>query len=346
MKKIHFLNYLLLLIFSLFLTSSSCKKEKSPEPVLGYEFLNKIPGLWHGPVTSSTSAGSFDFWYLDFRPVSASQVSQYSILDTNTSNSVSFFIVRHNNQLKVAMRTLGCFMDTCCVTYEVMDSVAESGNYYRFSDFVRGKQRAYSEFIINGDQMQMNVYTNKFNSSPSLLWHTTWNAVLGSRSNAEQAIAHFGFPKPEMVRDFSSAFTNMTESMFFPHNYQFDPYPSSSQPYRGNVTVNISVSPSLTVNPNDIVFVVFTTQTLFSGIQYIPDNLKYVSNFLFLSAGTHSYVIPDVHPGTYYLYALIDKNHDHNYMSGDYATSNVTYTFTVNENQNTNVTATIDYILP
>ncbi|MEI8204515.1 MAG: hypothetical protein WCH34_15950, partial [Bacteroidota bacterium] len=93
------------------------------EKVFGYEFLNKIPGLWSGPVTSSTSAGSFPIWYVDFRPISAAQVSQFSMLDSNTVNDMSFFIVKHNNQLKIALRTEGCFKDKCCVTYEVMDSV-------------------------------------------------------------------------------------------------------------------------------------------------------------------------------------------------------------------------------
>ena len=80
MKKKSRIGFILLLITGavLFFTLG-CKRDKDDtKNVLGFEFLKKIPGLWHGPVTSSTSAGSFDIWYVDFRPVSAGQVSQFS----------------------------------------------------------------------------------------------------------------------------------------------------------------------------------------------------------------------------------------------------------------------------
>ena len=68
----------------------------------------------------------FDNWYIDLRPVSPGQVSLYSTLDAQTLNYISFFIVNHDNQLKVAIRTEGIFKNKGCVTYEVIDSVRES----------------------------------------------------------------------------------------------------------------------------------------------------------------------------------------------------------------------------
>jgi hypothetical protein len=158
---------------------------------MGFNFLNRIPGLWHGPVSSSTTAGGFDIWYSDFRPISAGQVSQFSLLDTNTINNISFFIVKYNNQLRIAMRTEGCFKDTCCVTYEVMDSAVESEGYYRFNDFVKGNKRACTKFKFAGDDLVVTTFTNKFNKSDTLVWHSTWRAKLGSKNNTLEAIAHF-----------------------------------------------------------------------------------------------------------------------------------------------------------
>jgi len=89
-------------------------------------------------VISTTSAGSFPEWAVDFSPVSVGQISQFSLLDSNTVNNTSFFIVRHKNELKVAMRTQGCFKNSCCDTYEVIDSVNEEKGYYRFADFQGG----------------------------------------------------------------------------------------------------------------------------------------------------------------------------------------------------------------
>jgi len=170
--------------------------------VLGFGFLKRIPGLWNGPVFSDTPAGSFPMWYVDFRPVSSSQVSQYTTLDTDTQNNISFFIVKYDNQLKVAMRTEGIFQNKGCVTYEVMDTVKESIGYYRFSDFQSGDERAYTEFTFKKDKFIMEVYTNKFNMVKPLQLHSRWEAKLGDRSTALDAISHFNYPQPVMVKDF------------------------------------------------------------------------------------------------------------------------------------------------
>jgi len=323
----------------------SCKREKPLcVEVYGFEFLNKIPGLWHGPVTSTTPAGSFDNWYVDFRPVSATQISQFSLLDTNTVNNLSFFIVKYDGQLKVAMRTEGCFNNSCCITYEVMDSVSTQTGFYRFSDFVRGTKRAYTEFIFKNDSMTMKVYTNKFNSVMPLQAHTTWTAISGSHSNITDAVAHFNYPQEEMTRDFTGAFSNMTESIFF--TFENDPYASDAQPYVGSATVHISIDTTLTTDTTDRIFLLFTTQPLFNGIIYNADNLKYISKYVLISASTTTYQVKNTHPGLYYVYAFIDKNHDNQYLSGDYMNSNFTNSFTVLEKQDASVNTEIDFVIP
>jgi hypothetical protein len=343
MKRKLWLYPLLALGFAILITNS-CKRDEEINEVMGYGFLNKIPGLWHGPVTSTTSAGDFDMWYVDFRPVSEAQVSQFSLLDTNTVNNISFFIVKDDDQLKVAMRTEGCFKNSCCVTYEVIDSVAESAGYYRFSDFVNGRNRAYTEFTFTDDQFVMKVYTNKFNTVNPLQLHTMWTANLGSRNNATDATSRFGYPKPIMVKDFSNAFTGMTESIFF--TFENDPYSSVTQPYVGSATVNISIDSSLTTDSTNEIFLLFTTEPLFSGTTYIADNLKYISKYVLLSVSTQVYRIKNIHPGKFYLYSFIDRDHDNAYLSGDYMSSNFTNSFTVLESQDVNVSTDIDYVIP
>ncbi|MCX6243617.1 MAG: hypothetical protein NTU98_02835 [Bacteroidetes bacterium] len=329
------------------LLAGSCsqnKTENNTQQVTGFGFFSRIPGLWNGPVSSSTTAGSFDAWYIDFRPISADQVSQFSMLDTSTVNNISFFIVKYNSQLRIAMRTEGCHQDTCCVTYEVMDSVAEQEGFYSFSDFVKGRKRAVTTFRFTGDRLVVTTYTNKFNTSDTLVWHSTWNAKLGTRSNTLEAATHFNYPQPVMTRDFTSAFNSMTESIFF--NFDNDPYNSLSQPYVGSVTVNMSVAANLPVNSSDEIFLVFTTEPLFQGLLYQPQNLKYISRYVLLNAGTKSYKLKNVHPGKYYLYSLIDKNHDGTYMTGDYMSSDIMNTFTLGDSQNISVNTIIDFIIP
>jgi hypothetical protein len=339
-----FISHLILAGLITFL-SFSCKRDKEIKAqVLGYEFLNKIPGLWHGPVSSTTSAGSFDAWYVDFRPVSAAQISQFSLLDTNTINNISFFIVKHNNQLKVAMRTEGCFKNSCCVTYEVIDSLDDITGYYRFSDFARGENRAYTEFKFNNEALVMKVYTTKFDSLHPAVLHSTWTATLGTRNNTSEAVSHFNYPQPVMIKDFSHAFDGMTESIYF--DFTYDPYNSVTQPYVGSVTANISIDSSLTTSSSDKIFLLFTTEPLFNGTTYNADNLKYISKYVFLSVATSTYKIRNIHPGKYYVYPLIDRNHDNLYLTGDYMSSNFTNSFTVADKQDVNIYPVIDYIIP
>jgi hypothetical protein len=324
---------------------NGCKQDKeNNQDVPGFGFLSRIPGLWHGPVSSSTSAGSFDIWYADFRPISAAQTSQFSLLDTNTANDISFFIVKYENQLKIAMRTEGCFKDTCCVTYEVMDSAVESAGYYRFSDFVKGTKRACTVFQFNDDSLTVTVYTNKFNKSDTLVWHSTWTAKLGSRNNASEATSYFTYPQPVMIKNFSNAFDNMTESIFF--NFENDPYKSVTQPYVGSVTVNISIDPDLITDTSDEIYLVFTTEPIFEGLTYKEENLKYLSKYVLLSAETSAYKIKNVHPGKYYIYSLIDRNKDNKYLTGDYMSSNITASFTVKEKEDVHINTMIDFIIP
>jgi hypothetical protein len=169
--------------------------------------------MWNGPVFSDTPAGSFDTWYVDFRTVSASQVSQYSTLDADTLNYVSSFIVKHDDQLKVALRTEGVFQNKGCVTYEVVDRVNEAERYYRFSDFQAGTKRAYTELIFKDEELLMEVYTDKFNRVSSLELHSRWVARRGGVRATQTAASRLQFPQPAMVKDFTDVFENMSESI-------------------------------------------------------------------------------------------------------------------------------------
>jgi len=343
---------ILLVLSTIVFMATACNKEKPLDnttdeiKVQGFSFFNKIIGMWNGPVTSATPAGNFDNWYVDYRPVSASQVSHFSLLDTNTVNNMSFFTVKRNGNIKLAMRTEGCFNNQCCITYEVLDSVCETTGYYRFSDFKAGVARAYTEFIFtnNNEELTMKVYTNKFNTVAPLELHSLWAAQLASRNYTTDAISFFNYPQPVITKDFSTAFSYMSESILY--TFDNDPYPTSEQPYVGNVIVNINIDPTLPTSNSDIVFVLFTTASLFDGNTYKPANLKYISKYVYLSVETSSFLIKNVHPGQYFLYAFVDKNNDYHYLSGDYMCSDLSKTFTVTAEQNIQVDAVIDFVIP
>ena len=314
------------------------------DEVLGYGILARLPGLWNGPVSTTTPAGSFPIWYVDFRPVSAAQVSQYSTLDAQTLNYLSFFIVKHDGQLKVAMRTEGVFQNQGCVTYEVMDTAREEEGFYRFSDFRAGEGRAYTEFTFGKNEFVMETFTNKFNKVSPLEQHSIWKAKLGDRSAAEITVEDLSFPQPVMVKDFSDVFKNMSESIYY--TFENDPYSSSSQPYVGTVTVNLSVEGELPVKNDHELFLLLTTDSLFDGYTYREGNLKYISRHVYLPPDTKSYTFQNVHPGTYYVYSYNDVNGDKRHLSGDYMSSNLENIFTLSAEGHAQVDTVIDYIIP
>jgi hypothetical protein len=315
------------------------------EPVVfGYGFLTRIVGQWNGKVYSSTSAGSFDKWYVDYRPVSASQVSQFSLLDSNTVNITSFFVVKYNDKLAVAQRTEGCFKDKCCVTYEIMDSVNEAAGYYRFVDFVAGKKRACSIYKFTDNAYTMEVYTNRFNMTNTLILHTKFEPKLISRDAAKEAIGKFKFPSAEVVKDFTNAFAKLKESIFF--NLNEDPYNRAAQPPMGTVTVNITIDGSLKTRKTDELCLLLTTEPLFEGLKYNPEKLNYLSKYVYLTVGTKSVTIKNVHPGKYYLYSYDDINFDKKHLRGDYMSSSLDNSFTVSAGQTISVDTKIDMVIP
>ncbi|NVO02345.1 MAG: hypothetical protein HXX09_06540 [Bacteroidetes bacterium] len=334
-----------LLLFALFIFCFSAKSQSNIDSdIYGYGFLKKIIGQWNGKVFSSTSSGSFDKWYVDFRPVSGSQVSQYSMLDSNTVNITSFFVVKYNNKLKIAQRTEGCFQDKCCVTYEVMDSVNEASGYYRFADFVSGKKRACTIYKFTKDSYTMEVYTNKFNKSETLQLHSKFEPKFTSRTAANDAINEFKFPQPVVAKDLTGAFLNMNESIFF--NLENDPYNAASQPKMGTATINISIDKKLKISKSDELCILLTTEPLFEGIKYIKENLNYLSKYVYLSVDTKTYTIKNLHPGKYYVYSFNDINKDKKHLKGDYMSSNLENSIKVQTNGNVVVDTKIDFIIP
>ena len=349
MNKTTFLYKTVFLLTLIMLSNSTLKSQNNnsslnSKDILGYGFLNEIVGQWNGRVFSSTPAGSFDKWFVDFRPVSPAQISQYSMLDSNTVNITSFFVVKYDKKYKVAMRTEGCFQNKCCVTYEIMDSVNEGARYFRFADFVSGKRRANTVFQFNNDGFIMEVYTNKFNKLSTLELHTKFEPRLTGRNAAIDALNNFKYPQPQMVKDFTDSFKNMKESIFF--DLTNDPYSSNSQPALGNVTVNISFDKSLKAGKTNELCLLLTTEPLFDGLKYNKENLNYLSKYVYLPVGTKTYTIKNVHPGKYYLYSFNDINNDKKHLTGDYMSSSLNNSIVVPASGNISVNTKIDFIIP
>lgn len=309
-------------------TNPNIPPDVSTSTVKGYGLLSHISGIWDGPVTSTTALGSYPEWIVDFRPISGGQVSAKNELDTLNDIFMSFFIVYDSTEYKLCFRNGGSFAGMKRVSYLIADSVSETGSqaYYRFSDFVKGTRRAWSEVIFHDDSMILRSYTNKNNSLSSAVLHMEWRAGRQDTSSCQAAEQAFSYPKKEMVKNFSSTFAGLTESIFYTLNG--DPYPESAQPYLGQATLSYTFSPTLPApDPNKSVMLVVTTQPMISGFSINYASLKTRSRYVILASGDRSFTFNYMHPGTYYLYAIYDADGNRTMSSGDYvSTTNATFT--------------------
>ncbi len=315
--------------------------------VMGYNLLDKVSGIWNGPVYSPTPLGSYPEWIVDFRPISSAQVSAKNELDSLNDIHMSFFVVKHDCAYKMAFRNGGGFAGNVRNSYLIIDSVSEqsSHSFYRFSDPQAGRDRVYADVTFKDDSLIMHVYTNNYNQYSSPQTHMRWTADLRDSSSCQNAINHFNFPQKALVQDFSSTFDGMDDAIFFSNNS--DPYPEQDQPYLGNTDVNITVSNPATVDPNKKVLIIISTQPLFNGGVFDPSKLDYRSRYVFVNAASsNSFNFNYMHPGDYYVNAIYDENGDLNFSSGDYINASFDVPFSLSAEGNSSANVNINFQIP
>lgn len=350
----------LLLLIGLLLSVSSCKKKKNEETpaptptsptspgietTVGYNLLGKITGIWNGPVTSTTPLGGYPEWIVDFRPISAGQVSAKNELDSLNDIFMSFFIAKYNGEYRLAFRNGGSFGGSKRVSYFLADSVSEtsSKSFYRFAEILKGKDRAYTEVIFSNDSLYIKSYTNNYNTQPTSTPHMAWSAKLQDTSSTQNAITNFNYPHYSLVKDFTNSFTGQTEAVYF--STTGDPYPESDQPYLGRSVISYSFGGGYTPVAGTKVFLILTTQPLISGFTINTANLKTRSRYVILDSGDLSYTFNYMHPGTYYLYALYDADGNNNFSSGDWVSVTNT-SFTLAPTGVTSASTVINFTIP
>jgi hypothetical protein len=348
---------LLLSVFIFLIISCSSSKSEtlsdtsSIENTYGYGVLGKLRGIWAGPVTSSTALGNFSKWIVDFRPISNNQIAAKNELDKQNDIFMSFFIAKYDNQYKVVFRNGGTFNGMQRVSYLIADSISEtnSKSFYRFSEILKGKRRAYSEVYFKNDSIYIKSYTNQYNSLTSPTLHMSWSAKLQDQSACQNATILFGYPSKTMTKDFSTTFNNATESMYFSTSGTpaGDPYPENAQPYLGKLTANIHYDTGFIADPTKKVFLILSTQSLINnGLNNIT-NMNSVCRTVILSANDTSYTFNYLHPGSYYLYAFYDKDANNIFNTGDWFTldSNSNF-FTVNSLEQKSVDRYFNTVIP
>ena len=354
MKKIIIVLLIVPILGSISCSSSKTELTSDPssiENTYGYNVLNKLKGIWAGPVTSTTALGNFPKWIVDFRPISENHIAAKNELDKLNDIFMSFFIVKYNNEYRVAFRNGGTFNGMQRVSYLIADSISESNtkSYYRFSECIKGKKRAYSEVIFKNDSLYIKSYTNQYNSLTNPSLHMSWSAKIQDQTACQTATTQLGFPSKTMTKDFSNTFIGKTESMYFSSSGppSGDPFPENAHPYLGQLTANYSYNSTLTPDSTKKVFIIVSTQSLFPNGSFNINNMKYISRTVLLSATDSSYTFNYMHPGSYYIYAVYDNDGNNACNSGDWISiiSNSNF-YTLNPLEQKTSDLFINFVIP
>ncbi|MEZ4978489.1 MAG: hypothetical protein R2772_04250 [Chitinophagales bacterium] len=346
----------LLLPLFLIVTILACKKEKNKEdcslqettPIEGFSLLEKLQGIWNGPLSSPTPLGSFPEWIVDFRAISPSQIAAKNELDAENDIFMSFFVAELGEcEYKLAFRNGGGFAGQQRISYMYLDSVYESTatSFYRFSDPIKGKDRVFTTLQFSGNSLTMETYTNKYNSLNEAVLHFSWQATRQDLSASEEAKEHFDFPKKEQSIPFTHSFDNMQEAVFYTTGA--DPFPEEAQPYLGTSNISITITNPSTVDSSKKVLILISTEPLFNGFLFNPINLKYRSRYVIIPAAqSTSFSFNYMHPGNYYLNAIYDLNGDFNFSSGDYMNGAFDRNFSLAPESSVNASVQINFEIP
>ncbi len=303
---------------------STCRKKTPPdtstppaqEP-LGYSLLRHLPGIYHGPVISTTSVGDFPFWGVDFRPVHAGQVGGRSELDSANNIHLNFFIAQYQNRRVLCFRNGGYFQGMERITYLIADSIVD-GRYYRFVEPITGGRRAYAEVLFpSSDSLIIAAYTTKMGTRPQPVLHMRWKARKTYDSAYQKASTHHGYPQPTVVATLDAALQGRSEAIWY-SPITNDPYPESAQPYTGFLRASYQHASGYSIDPQRSVFLFLTVKPLIENYNYHPERLATLSRYVVLKANENHFFFKHVHPGRYYLYALYDQDGSGGASSGDW----------------------------
>ena len=328
------LTHIILPVVTLLIVTFSCKdkkpednppvdEEQTSSEIKGFNILDKLKGIWDGPVTSTTALGSYPKWVVDFRPISASHISAKNELDILNDIHMAFFVTKYDGKNYVAFRNGGMFNGNTRTSYFLADSVSEtsSHSFYRFSEIIKGRNRAYTEVIFKDDSLTIKSYTNIYNTEATALPHMTWRAKRKDLTSCADAVTNFNFPQKVIAKDFSNSFEGVEEAVFY-NAGTGDPYTEDIYPYLGQGTVTYSYQ-GITPNASNKTFLLLLTQPLFSPTTgYNPNSMNHISRYVTLASNDLDYVFNYMHPGSYYVYAIYDANGDGVFGSGDYINYN------------------------
>lgn len=296
----------------------------------GFNFLENMQGQWVG--SNRVIADDYDWFSWDYRAISPSQT--HGIFEGGSMGNLftDFFVTDFKNTRTIMARNGGVLNGIYRTSYFVMDSVRtdSEGEFYRFIDAVGGANTMFLELRFVADSLYYNAYTSKLGQNSPASRHMTFKGKKQNTALASAVAAQVGYPQNTPAFDFSSGFNSdflatdksasflaqsETKSVFELALESGDPYTIIDQPLLGYL--NLKLEKNNQIQGADT-YVFLSTDPLtndFGEIQY--NNFNSVMLFSQFIPQHDEFLFTYLHPGTYYVTAIMDVNGDGGPSLGD-----------------------------
>jgi len=300
---------------------------------VGFDFLSKMQGQWLG--INSVAGYNFNWFSFDYRPISESHL--HGIFEGGSMGNLltSYFIADFKGQKTIMARNGGLLNGIYRTSYFVMDSLSVNKNdsYYRLIDAVGGKQTMYMELRFKKDSLYWNSYTSNLGSKLNTKRHMTFKGVKNNDSLALKAASKFDFPKNKVGYSFPNGFDNSylymkksatflaqgkTNNVYSLSIEASDPITISDYPHIASLSVHLNKS--YKTKKKQVLLNVSTKPFTDEKGKLLSNLDNYNSNVLFpiLINNERSFEFTYVHPGDYYVTAIVDMDNSYSITKGDY----------------------------
>ncbi|MCL7752150.1 hypothetical protein [Polaribacter sp. Z022] len=318
----------------------------------GFDFLEKMQGHWVG--TNMVITDEYPWFAWDYRAISKSHIQGIHEGGSMGNLFTSFFVTNYKNKRTIMARNGGLLNGIYRTSYFVLDKVetlAVNDKKYRFVDAIGNKDIMHFEIRFKDNEIFFNVYTSGLGARiPSR--HMTFKGKKEHLSLAQTAANETNFPKNEVEIDFANGFredylyvetgadkaksatflaqstSNDVYSMAIESG---DPYTITDHPKLGSIQIDISRN-------NDILdsnlFVYLSKEPLTNTDGQLTSNtaaFNSILHFPTLTEKENSFLFTYIHPGSYYLTIIADKNNDLTISNGDI--TNISTAFTLNNKE-------------
>ncbi|WP_196892812.1 hypothetical protein [Aureivirga marina] len=306
---------------------------------LGIIFLENMKGHWIGE--NKVINDIYDWFSFDYRPISPSHI--HGIFEGGSMGNLltSFFITQYKGKKTLMARNGGVLSGIYRTSYFVLDSVNNiDGDYYRFVDAKGGKKIMYMELKFQNNKLNFNAYTSKLGNRLATR-HMTFKGERSTSELADHAALENQFPQDVIEWNYdennlpqyfatsedgtvkSATYLSYTENINYNlsdlANESGDPFTIDYHTYLSYLKVNIDRESQ------------YQDYKIFLNLSYFPltdengyfnsDNFNSITQFPELSNKEESFLFTYLHPGTYYITAIIDVNNDGFISSGDLVNS-------------------------